>query len=42
MQTHDLAERIQFLEEQLEKARTLAEEQTQQMGWITDYYKDEL
>lgn len=31
-----------MLEEQLDKSRVLAEEQTQQMGWVTDYYKDEM
>lgn len=35
-------ERIEQLEQQLEKAKILADEQTQQMQWLSDYYKEEI
>ncbi len=37
-----MAERIEQLEQQLGKAKVLADEQNQQMEWIQDYYKEEI
>ena len=38
----DQEQRIEHLEQQLEKAKELAEEQNQQMQWLSDYYKEEI
>ena len=42
MNKDDLIERIKLLEQQLEKARILADEQNQQLQWLSDYYKEEI
>ena len=42
MTKEELIERIELLEHQFERARSMQKEQHQQLQWLSDYYREEI